>query len=177
MREEEINLSSGRDDRKKLIKQFLSPTFVFFATVFSIAVILIAFLFFLRVQSSSLIFQSRNLRGQIDSLSIKKGKLLITTERLANIRKIIAERNNLDALLASILNEIPDSFTLDAVSSTTEEMVIVISADSLEEFAQLLHVRIPKMTSDIKLGIESVKIDSFTQNQNGYSLSLSFLLK
>ncbi len=177
MREEEINLSSGRDDRKKLVKQFLSPAFIFFAAVFAIAVILIAFLFFLRVELSSLVFQSRNVRAQIDSLSTKKGKLLISVERLSSIRKIIGDRNDLDTLLASVLNEIPDTFNLDAISSTTEELVIVLSSDSLSEFANLLSERIPKMTSNKALGIESVKIDSFTQDQNVYSLSLTFALK
>jgi len=174
---EEINLATGKENRKKLLGQLFSPYFIFFAVAFSISAVVIAFSFFLKLQSSSLSFKAREAEEKIQSLSKKRDKMLVSQERLASIRSIITSRNKLDSLLSEILSQIPDSFSFEAISATSEELVIVVTSDSLSDFSTLLKEKIPLISSNKVLGVKNIKADSFSQEGNGYSLSLTFSLK
>ena len=176
MKEDEINLA-GTPATKKTYKVFLTPSFLIFIIVFIVGILILSFSFILKVNLSSLASDGRRLQGQIAQQELKKDKILIISERLSAARKILATRNHFDLVVSSIIQAIPDNFSIEGVDGNDRQVSVSISSDTLSGFANFLSERIPSITQRKELGISIVTADSFTQTKSGYLLSLTFYLK
>ena len=176
MKEDEINLAAS-PTAKKTYKVFLTPSFLIFIIVFIVGILIVSYSFILKVNLSSLASSGRRLQGQIAQQESKKDKILIISERLASARKILASRSHLDLVVSSIIQAIPDNFSLETVDGNDQQVSVSISSDTLLDFANLLSEKIPDITQNKTLAISKVTADSFTQSQGEYLLSLTFTLK
>ncbi len=176
MKEDEINLAASPAP-KKTYKVFLTPSFLIFIIIFTVGVLILSYVVVLKVNLSSLAFDSRRLQGQIDQQEQKKAKILIISERLASARKILASRNHLDLVVSSIIQAVPDNFSIEGIVGNDKQISLSISADSLSGFVSFLAESIPTLAQNKALGISKVTADSFGETQSGYLLSLTFTLR
>lgn len=176
MKEDDINLATSKISDKKVSKIIATPSFVFFGILFLIAAGLIFYSFFLKVNSSALDSERGKVRSQIETYASKKAKIIIVSERLTAASKIIEARGSLETIISSIVESIPSSFTLSAVNGNHKQISVTVESASLADFATLLSEKVPGIAKTLRLGIKSVRAESFSGSDDAYSISLVFEL-
>ncbi len=170
----DINLAQKTKAEKKFLGGLLIFSLSVFVSSFLVAALLVFYSLILKSSQANLEQESSSLRGKISALSKEKETLLITSERLSTLRKIIASRKNLDVRASSIVSLIPDDFGIDAIKGDSKLISLTLSSPNLSDFDSLLEEKITDFTKDKNLKIVRINVGSFNQKSSQYSLSLDF---
>lgn len=171
-----INLVSEEKREDKLIKKSFFVSLALFILTFSLAVATLSYSFLLRSTSSNIESKISDLRGQMIQISTKRDRMLVISERLSSIKKVIATRKQLGALVNSLVNVAEGSFQIDSVSANDKEISIAFFSPSLLEFESLITDKLPLFAKSEKSGIQSVTTGGFSRTNSGYTLIAIFKL-
>jgi hypothetical protein len=174
MREDDINLVQSQGPVKKNRKTFSSMAFGIFGVVFAIGAMLLIYSLYLSSNSTNLNLQIENIRGQISKNSEKKQKMLITSERLSAIKKLLAQRNGAEKSASLIYSVFSDNFSVESISADGSKITISVTSSSLSAFANLFTDTLPAFINKNKRLISSVHVETFSQSKGGYALNITF---
>ena len=169
----DINLISQSVNIKKTYSKLPMLLGGLFIVVFIIALSTILYSFALKGVLGNLSEEVDQEKAKIAAMISQKQKVLLISERLATVRKIISGRSNLESRVSAILAAIPSNFNVDAVNGEKDKVVIKVASRNLSEFDNLLEVGIPALAKDKKLNLKKIESSSFSRSGN-YQLSLAF---
>lgn len=151
---------------------FLVTGFIFLV-MFSIALLLILYSFFLKAKASDLSVEVSEVKAKIASLSLPKQKTLLVSERLATIRNIISQRSDIETRVSQILSFIPESFAIDLITAERDQITVRISSGNLSLFDNFYEVKLPSLARDNNVGFKKIESTSFARSGN-YQLTVDF---
>lgn len=169
---EDINLASQKAAVVK-IKKVANPLLYIFIGVTIIALGLVVYSFFLSTVSDSLANDITKLKSNL-SKSSKKQKMQIVSERLAEINNILSSRSPVNTITSKIVTNVPIDFSIDSISGNAQEISLSLSSNDLSAFANYLEKQLMDLIKTNKSIIQTIKINSFAQSKEGYTMVLNF---
>ncbi len=173
---EDINLVPQKKEERKMLNNYFYASLGFFSVMFLLGALLIAYSLIIRAGLGGLTNEEANVRSQLTALSGRIGKIALVNERTDSIKNIISNRDKLTILTSNLLAAIPNTFTISSLVGTDKAIQLAISSNSLADFDNFFEQIVPKLAKNKLSSISSVEISSFSQDGDGYSLSVSFLL-
>ena len=170
----DVNLATEKKQKTDFHKISLL-SFIIFSIFFALAVALIAYSIILNAKSTNLSKEVASISQELSPFSKEKGNLLLISERLNSIKKVLSNRSKIDVKMQSVLSIIPQSFTVTTINIDRGKISVGISSTSLASLDSFLEEDIPRATKDNKLGLKVIEIESFLQERTEYLLSINFL--
>ncbi len=149
-------------------------TGIVFFIVFLIAVGVILYALFLKSQLTAIDAQQLSVKNQIAGFATTRDNLVLINERLVNIKKVLATRQNLDSTVGKVMATIPQTFGVESMTADDEVISLTLSSDKLSDFDDLMEAKLPLLTKDKTLGVKRLDVGGFTQVGTGYQLDLDF---
>ncbi|PIT89380.1 MAG: hypothetical protein COU27_00595 [Candidatus Levybacteria bacterium CG10_big_fil_rev_8_21_14_0_10_36_7] len=171
---EEINLVTNAHVESKNVRRLFLSSVVVFGLAFFAAVVLVGYVFLLKSNFSSLDEKEQNTKTQISALSDKKNKFLITKDRLLSINALLRLRKNFEEKLEPIISLIPQELTITGLSVTDERVQVTLVTDDIFALDSFLEEKLNFSDQDIPKGVRKIDLASFSENTDGYLISLNF---
>lgn len=170
----DINLAGQTRLEKKVSGRLFILSLVLFVVFFSLAAVLITYSLILKTKASSLEQEATSLRSKISSFSKQKETLLIISERLGAIRKVMTSRKKIDNRVSQVVSVVPNSFGLESIKADDKLISITLSSPKLSDFDSFLEGKITSFLKDKTLNIAKINVSSFSQQKSQYILALDF---
>jgi len=117
--------------RKVIIVSVLIFIFVFLLTVTSIL-----YTVFLNRQYDQLVIQEEEVTAQIETLGLKRQKVIMLTQRLSAIERLLSTRRTLDQRFATIADTLTN-FSISDISVTDTKINLSLSSSNLAAYNTL----------------------------------------
>jgi hypothetical protein len=170
----DINLAAKTQVQKKVLGRLVIISIGLFSVFFAISAILLFYSLILKGRASGLEEEVASTRSKISSYSKQKETLLVISERLTSIQKVLSSRKNIDARVGTIVSFIPDRFNIDSMRADEEVVTIALMSPSLRDYESFLETEVSAISKDKDLGVKSIEVGGFSQRTGGYILSLNF---
>lgn len=170
-----INLLSSsqiemvRQGRGAQVLRILAIAAVSFISISSIVI----FFVIKNLSPSEVKKQEEVVLKNISQLSSKEEKLLLVTQKLKDVRKIMASRPKYDEILAVLVGTVPDDVAIGTLEIDSEKINLSVSSKSLSSINTLIDSLLNMVREDktIKsVTIENVSVDVKTGN---YSMTVT----
>lgn len=172
----DINLITQRDQQRHVYNKIFLATFLLFGVIFTLALIIILYSFFLKAKERNLSKNIASSRARMVDYGEIKQKILIVSERVESAKKIISKRNSLETKTLQILSVIPDIFSIDTIQAENDVITIKLGSSDLLAFDDLLETDLSAFAKDENLNLKKIESSSFTRSGN-YQLTLDFYFK
>ncbi len=173
-----INLSLGHKRVDTILRKIFIVSVGAFCVVVVISLILITYRLILKATFDSLDQKEQQLNSQLLALTDKKDKLLETKNRIAEVKKVLANRAPVTARIETIAEVVPLDAEVNGISGDDEEIDVSLESENLASLNELIEQKIEQIALDAKKGIKKVEMKSFGLNPKtsmyGVTIGLTF---
>jgi hypothetical protein len=169
-----INLITTKQTFEKNIRRFFLVSIIFFAAIFVITSILLAFNFILNRNLADLQTQKNSLNNSFVSLSDKSAKFLLLTDRLSNIRSILMNRQDIISKIDSIFALFPQRVLISGLGLDNDGFTVRVQSEDLSALDK--SIRDMRNLDPKKSLLKRIDITSFAIDERGfYSSTIKFV--
>lgn len=168
-----INLITQRRERQHEYSKIFLITSILFAIIFTIALSLTLYSFFLKGKAAGLSRDVARVKTKVAGFAQKKEKILAISERLDSTRSIISKRNNLSDRTSQILAAIPETFNIESIKTADNVITVKLGSSSLLLLDDFLEARLPTFAKNAGAALKKIESTSFTR-VGDYYIDLTF---
>ncbi len=172
-----INLVSKRQAPNRFHKRFFIAGLSFFSVTFLLSVGVIGYQFLLSEQLATLKSEESVLISQVNSDPEKKIKFLTIRERLTEIQKVIARRQDVNSRINAISEVVPGDIGINVIEGDEEEMRVRVAADNLSSLNNLIEERIEEFALEQGKTVKRIEMTSFGLNSNSLLYEATFVIE
>ncbi len=149
-------------------------TLVFFAITFGISLILIVINLGLKMQNARLDDRENEVITAINNQADKKIKMLVISDRLKNITRVMADRGDINTRITSLFEIYPQNMVITGLDGNPDTITIESSTGDLRILNAFLEEQLPDFIETNTIGVRRVSVASVQARGGSYISSVVY---